>query len=41
VDGRFERVDDATWWGPGGVFEARAALRDLKTVPSGLSFYGK
>jgi ABC-type Fe3+-hydroxamate transport system substrate-binding protein len=32
VDGRFERVDDATWWGPGGVFEARAALRDLKAI---------
>jgi ABC-type Fe3+-hydroxamate transport system substrate-binding protein len=29
---RFARVDDATWWGPGGVFAARAALRDLKAV---------
>jgi iron complex transport system substrate-binding protein len=32
VDGRFERVDDATWWGPGGVFAARAALEDLEAV---------
>jgi iron complex transport system substrate-binding protein len=31
-DGRFEAVDEATWWGPGGVFEARAALADLKRI---------
>jgi ABC-type Fe3+-citrate transport system substrate-binding protein len=30
--GRVERVDQATWWGPGGVFEARAALADLKRI---------
>jgi ABC-type Fe3+-hydroxamate transport system substrate-binding protein len=29
---RFVPVDDATWWGPGGVFAARAALRDLKAI---------
>lgn len=32
VDGRLEWVDDATWWGPGGVFAARAALGDLTTA---------
>ena len=34
VDGRFaqEDVELATWWGPGGVLEARAALRDLQEV---------
>jgi iron complex transport system substrate-binding protein len=32
VDGRYEPVDAATWWGPGGVFEARAALADLKRI---------
>jgi iron complex transport system substrate-binding protein len=26
------RVEAATWWGPGGIFEARAALADLKRV---------
>jgi iron complex transport system substrate-binding protein len=35
VDGRFARVDDATWWGPGGVFAARAALDDLKAALRG------
>ena len=32
VDGSFERVDDATWWGPGGVHAARAALADLQRI---------
>ena len=32
VNGRLETVDEATWWGPGGVFEARAALADLKRI---------
>ena len=32
VDGSFERVDAATWWGPGGIFESRAALADLKRI---------
>jgi iron complex transport system substrate-binding protein len=29
---RFESVDHATWWGPGGVFAARAALADLRRI---------
>lgn len=32
VDGRVEAVDGATWWGPGGVFAARAALEDLQRI---------
>jgi iron complex transport system substrate-binding protein len=28
----FATVDGATWWGPGGVFAARAALVDLKRI---------
>jgi iron complex transport system substrate-binding protein len=32
VNGHLEKVDEATWWGPGGVFEARAALADLKRI---------
>jgi iron complex transport system substrate-binding protein len=32
VDGRFVRVDDALWWGPGGVHAARAALADLNRI---------
>ena len=34
VDGRFsqEDVELATWWGPGGVLEARAALADLRDI---------
>jgi iron complex transport system substrate-binding protein len=32
VDGRLARVDDATWWGPGGVFAARAALGELNAI---------
>jgi iron complex transport system substrate-binding protein len=32
VDGSFQRVDATTWWGPGGILEARAALRDLKGI---------
>jgi iron complex transport system substrate-binding protein len=32
VNGRLETVDEATWWGPGGVLEARAALADLKRI---------
>jgi iron complex transport system substrate-binding protein len=31
-NGRFERVDSGTWWGPGGVLAARAALGDLKRI---------
>ena len=30
IDGRFQRVDDALWWGPGGTLAARAALADLR-----------
>jgi iron complex transport system substrate-binding protein len=35
--GRFEQgdVNLATWWGPGGVLEARAALRELRAVLRG------
>jgi iron complex transport system substrate-binding protein len=29
---RLEQVDEATWWGPGGVFAARAAFDDLKRI---------
>jgi iron complex transport system substrate-binding protein len=29
---RFAPVDAALWWGPGGVFAARAALSDLKRI---------
>jgi iron complex transport system substrate-binding protein len=32
LDGNFETVDAALWWGPGGVFAARAALDDLKRI---------
>jgi len=32
ADGRFERVDSAVWFGPGGVFASRAALADLKRI---------
>jgi iron complex transport system substrate-binding protein len=34
VDGGFKQgdVDLATWWGPGGVLEARAALTDLHEI---------
>jgi hypothetical protein len=34
VDGAFEQdeVDVALWWGPGGVYAARAALADLKRI---------
>jgi hypothetical protein len=28
-------VDLATWWGPGGLIEARAALRELRAVLRG------
>jgi iron complex transport system substrate-binding protein len=37
LKGSFEQgdVDLATWWGPGGVFEARAALRELRAVLRG------
>jgi iron complex transport system substrate-binding protein len=37
VDGRFDQadVDLATWWGPGGVIEARAALAELREVLRG------
>jgi iron complex transport system substrate-binding protein len=30
MGGGVERVDTATWWGPGGMLAARAALADLK-----------
>jgi ABC-type Fe3+-hydroxamate transport system substrate-binding protein len=30
IDGRVIRVDGALWWGPGGAFAAKAALKDLK-----------
>jgi ABC-type Fe3+-citrate transport system substrate-binding protein len=33
--GNVERVDTATWWGPGGMLEARAALADLKRALGG------
>jgi iron complex transport system substrate-binding protein len=33
VDGRFVRVEDETWWGPGGMYAARAALADLERIP--------
>jgi iron complex transport system substrate-binding protein len=34
VDGGFEQadVDLRTWWGPGGVLQARAALSDLRRI---------
>ena len=32
VDGSFLRVEDALWWGPGGVHAARAALDDLNRI---------
>ncbi|HEV2875581.1 MAG TPA: ABC transporter substrate-binding protein [Thermoleophilaceae bacterium] len=34
VDGRFSQEDVAlaTWWGPGGAIEARAALADLQEI---------
>jgi hypothetical protein len=32
VDGSFQRVEDATWWGPGGIHAARAALADLQQI---------
>jgi iron complex transport system substrate-binding protein len=31
-DGRFEQVDAALWWGPGGVLAARAAVSDLRRL---------
>jgi ABC-type Fe3+-citrate transport system substrate-binding protein len=31
-DARVKPVDAALWWGPGGVFAARAALSDLKRI---------
>lgn len=30
IAGRFQPVDDALWWGPGGTLAARAALADLR-----------
>ncbi len=37
ADGRAEEadVDLATWWGPGGLIEARAALADLRDILRG------
>lgn len=37
VDGAFEQadVDLRTWWGPGGVLQARAALSDLRGILDG------
>jgi ABC-type Fe3+-hydroxamate transport system substrate-binding protein len=35
VDGRFEAVAEALWWGSGGALAARAALRDLRTALAG------
>jgi hypothetical protein len=35
VDGGFERVDDALWWGAGGALAARAALADLRRALGG------
>jgi iron complex transport system substrate-binding protein len=37
VDGAFEQadVDLRTWWGPGGVLQARAALSDLRRILDG------
>jgi iron complex transport system substrate-binding protein len=32
LDARFERVDEAVWWGTGGALAARAALRDLQAA---------
>jgi iron complex transport system substrate-binding protein len=32
LDRTFERVDGTLWWGPGGVFAARAALSDLRRI---------
>jgi iron complex transport system substrate-binding protein len=33
--GRVVRVDGALWWGPGGVFAAKAALKDLAQALGG------
>jgi len=30
IRGRVARVDAATWWGPGGILQAQAALEDLQ-----------
>jgi iron complex transport system substrate-binding protein len=35
VDGSFERVEDAVWWGAGGALAARAALADLRRALGG------
>jgi iron complex transport system substrate-binding protein len=35
LDGRFERVSDALWWGSGGALAAKAALGDLKRAAAG------
>jgi iron complex transport system substrate-binding protein len=32
VNGRFERVPEAVWWGAGGALAARAALTDLEAA---------
>jgi iron complex transport system substrate-binding protein len=32
IQGRVARVDLATWWGPGGISQAQAALKDLPGV---------
>jgi iron complex transport system substrate-binding protein len=32
LDGSFLRVEDALWWGPGGVHASRAALADLNRI---------
>jgi ABC-type Fe3+-hydroxamate transport system substrate-binding protein len=32
LDARFERVDEAVWWGTGGALAARAALADLEAA---------
>jgi iron complex transport system substrate-binding protein len=35
VDGSFERVSDALWWGSGGALAAKAALDDLRLALAG------
>ncbi len=35
VDGRFVRVDDELWWGPGGALAGRAALAQLQRAVGG------
>jgi iron complex transport system substrate-binding protein len=32
LDARFERVDEAVWWGTGGALAAQAALADLEAA---------